>query len=454
MQRRQRKWWWGVAVGLVAHRLRRADRAEDPQFVQLGQGRVDGPATELGDVAQRPRVHLLGGEVLGRAAGEGAEDRPPLGGDAQRMSPQELAGIFSHRRKANPPRPAASSGDLMFRLTQDGYPIGTKSYLGGASAMIMRLDRLQAEIPPPSDPDPNGASIVQELLGGKFGEMSTFMNYTYQSFNFRNRQGARPFYDLVASIAAEEFGHIELVSTAINTMLTGALDGKPGKRGALKGLADCRNSQQFLAGAASATVQDSMGKPWSGDYVNATGDLIGDLTHNFFLETGARNNKLKVYEAVDHPAARALTGYLLVRGGVHQVAYARALENLTGAKMEKLFPTPRIPTDKIPECQPHIKRGEHLKLYRWSPDDFKELSAVFNGPHPETGEELEVAEEIHPEGAPAYDLPPQEALFAPGPDAGEIEEIAQKLRGSPPGCRKSRPGSSPRKAKSRKPKKR
>jgi Mn-containing catalase len=294
--------------------------------------------------------------------------------------------------------------------------------------MIMRLDRLQAEIPPPTDPDPNGASIVQELLGGKFGEMSTFMNYTYQSFNFRNRQGARPFYDLVASIAAEEFGHIELVATAINTMLTGAGDGKAGKRGALRGLKDARNAQEFLAGGASAVVQDSMGKPWNGDYVNATGDLIGDLTWNFFLETGARNNKLKVYEAVDHPAARALTGYLLVRGGVHQVAYARALENLTGSKMEKLFPSPRIPTDKIPECQPHIKRGEHLKLYRWSPDDFKELAAVFNGPHPETGEELEVAEEIHPEGAPAFDLPAQEAVFAPGPDAGEIEEIAQKLR--------------------------
>jgi Mn-containing catalase len=294
--------------------------------------------------------------------------------------------------------------------------------------MIMRLDRLQAEIPPPSDPDPNGASIVQELLGGKFGEMSTFMNYTYQSFNFRNRQGARPFYDLIASIAAEEFGHIELVATAINTMLTGAGKGTPGKKGALKGLADCRNAQEILAGGASAVVQDSMGKPWNGDYVNATGDLIGDLTWNFFLETGARNNKLKVYEAVDHPAARALTGYLLVRGGVHQVAYARALENLTGARMEKLFPTPRVPTAKIPECQPHIKRGEHLKLYRWSPDDFKELAAVFNGPHPETGEELEVAEEIHPEGAPAFDLPPQEAVFSPGADVGEIEEIAQKLR--------------------------
>jgi Mn-containing catalase len=293
--------------------------------------------------------------------------------------------------------------------------------------MIMRLDRLQAEIPPPTDPDPNGASIVQELLGGKFGEMSTFMNYTYQSFNFRNRQGARPFYDLVASIAAEEFGHIELVATAINTMLSGAGEGKP-KKGALRGLKDARNAQEWVAGGASAQVQDSMGKPWNGDYVNATGDLIGDLTWNFFLETGARNNKLKVYESVDHPAARALTGYLLVRGGVHQVAYARALENLTGSKMEKLFPSPRIPTDKIPECKPHIKRGEHLKLYRWSPDDFKELSAVFNGPHPETGEELEVAEELHPEGALAHDLPPQEAVFAPGPDVGEIEEIAQRLR--------------------------
>ena len=71
--------------------------------------------------------------------------------------------------------------------------------------MILRIDRLQTELPPPSDPDPVGASVVQELLGGKFGEMSTFMNYTYQSFNFRNRQG-RAVLRFVASIAAEESG--------------------------------------------------------------------------------------------------------------------------------------------------------------------------------------------------------------------------------------------------------
>jgi Mn-containing catalase len=218
--------------------------------------------------------------------------------------------------------------------------------------VILRIDKLQTELPPPSDPDPVGASVVQELLGGKFGEMSTFMNYTYQSFNFRSRQKARPFYDLVASIAAEEFGHIELVATAINTMLTGSAGGDPGEVGELADVKGNRNTQQFIAGGASALVQDSQAKPWSGDYVNATGDLVEDLTWNFFLETGARNNKLKVYEMVDHPAARALTGYLLVRGGVHQVAYARALENLTGANLMKLSPRRGSPPRRSPNASP------------------------------------------------------------------------------------------------------
>jgi Mn-containing catalase len=130
---------------------------------------------------------------------------------------------------------------------------------------------------------------------------------------------------------------------------------------------------------------------------------------------------------VEHPAARALTGFLLVRGGVHQVAYARAVENLTGADLSKLFPSPRIPTDKIPECQPHIEKGLHKRLYRFSPNDYLELAAVFNGPHPETGEELEVSDDA-PEGVPPLDLPAQPAVFAPDYAPEEIAEIARKLR--------------------------
>ncbi len=300
--------------------------------------------------------------------------------------------------------------------------------------MILRYDRIATELPPPSEPDPAGAAAVQELLGGRFGEMSTFMNYTFQSWNFRGRQGARPFYDLVANIAAEEFGHMELVATAIDTMLTGASPTTNGRGrkplATTSPLAEVRglgNPQHFIAGGQGALPQDSNGRPWNGDYVFSSGDLIEDFTHNFFLETGARNNKLKVYEMVEHPAARALTGYLLVRGGVHQIAYARAIEHITGADLRKLFPSPRIPTDLIPECRPHIERGDHLRLYRFSPSDYQELAAVFNGPNPETGEELVVVDEA-PEGVPPRDLPPQPAVFAPDYAPEEIAEIAAKLR--------------------------
>src|SRR5678816_2939727 len=97
--------------------------------------------------------------------------------------------------------------------------------------MILRLDRLMMEFPKTKDPSPNAAAAVQELLGGKFGEMSTLMNYTFQSFNFRGRTEQRPFYDLIANIAAEEYAHVELVAYAINLLLTGVTprDGNPAK---------------------------------------------------------------------------------------------------------------------------------------------------------------------------------------------------------------------------------
>jgi Mn-containing catalase len=297
--------------------------------------------------------------------------------------------------------------------------------------MILRLDRVGTELPPPSDPDPDGAAAVQELMGGRFGEMSTLLNYMFQSFNFRGRQGARPFFDLVSNIAAEEFGHVELVAATINTMLTGASatgDGRAPET-SLGQVKSVRNTHHYLMAGQGALPADSMGRPWTGDYVFASGDLVEDLTHNYFLETGARSGKLRVYEMTDHPAARALTGYLLVRGGVHQLAYARALELLTGADLTKLFPSPRIPTEKIPECRPHLERGEHAKLYRFSPDDYREIVAVWTGPHPETGDALQVVDGP-PEGALPRDLPPQPAVFAPDYAPEEIAEIAQRLRRS------------------------
>ena len=76
--------------------------------------------------------------------------------------------------------------------------------------MIFRFDQITVDLPMPNGPDANAAAAVQELLGGKFGEMSTLMNYTFQSFNFRGKKHFRPFYDVISNIAAEEYSHIEV----------------------------------------------------------------------------------------------------------------------------------------------------------------------------------------------------------------------------------------------------
>ena len=44
-----------------------------------------------------------------------------------------------------------------------------------------------------------------------------------------------------------------------------------------------------------------MGRPWTGGNVFGSGTLRLDLLHNFFLECGARANKMRVYEMVTAP---------------------------------------------------------------------------------------------------------------------------------------------------------
>src|SRR5690606_31199824 len=63
--------------------------------------------------------------------------------------------------------------------------------------MFLRIDKLPVQLPVSPEVDPVAAKNVQELLGGRFGEMSTLMNYTYQSFGMRSREKIRPYYALV-----------------------------------------------------------------------------------------------------------------------------------------------------------------------------------------------------------------------------------------------------------------
>ncbi len=299
--------------------------------------------------------------------------------------------------------------------------------------MFMRIDRLLTELPEAKKPDPNAATALQELLGGKYGEMSTLGNYMFQSFNFRNKTQLRPFYSLVSSIFSEELGHVELVSNAIAMLNNGPGDPTPNAditKAPFKAMQGTVLPGAFLSNGGGATPVNSNGLSWNVDMVTTTGNLMIDLLHNFHLECGARIHKLRVYETMTEPTGREVCAYLLVRGSLHAHAYALALKKLTGVAIEKMLPTPNINLDLIPECQKYLDEGKHRRLYRFSPDDYAEAAGIWSNdevalPGDPPGN-LEVVDGL-PEGGKMPELLGNYGAFAPDYAPEEIFEIASKL---------------------------
>lgn len=294
--------------------------------------------------------------------------------------------------------------------------------------MFMRINKLQIDLPMADKADPNAAAAVQELLGGRFGEMSTLMNYMYQSFNFRQKEQLKPYYDLVASISTEEIGHIELVAATINNLLDkAAAEGDANAKATMAQMAEMRNSHHFIVNGQTALCANSMGQPWQGDYVFNSGNLVLDLLHNFFLENGARTHKLRVYQMTDHPVARSMIGYLLVRGGVHAAAYGKALQQVTGVDMTKMLPIPNIENSDFPEARKWEEQGAHRKLYRWSHEDYGDIDKIWSGTADwADGGQLEVVPGT-PEGGEISNLAHSKPEFAPEYEPGEVFEIAKRL---------------------------
>jgi Mn-containing catalase len=302
--------------------------------------------------------------------------------------------------------------------------------------MFMRVDKLQAELPAPKKADPNAAAALQELMGGKYGEMSTLNNYMYQSFNFRSKAKLRPFYSLVASITAEELGHVELVANGI-VMLANGPDKPANEKGGadisdapFADMQDIRLAASFLSNAGGAMPMNSNGASWNMDFVTTTGNVIFDLLHNFHLECGARIHKLRVYETMKEATGREVCGYLLVRGSVHAHSYALALKKITGVEIEKMLPTPNINLSSIPECQKYLDEGSHRRLYTWGEDTYRSMAGIWgNGEQALPGDppgELEVVDGL-PEGGKIHELTGMASAFATDYAPEEMFDIAAKL---------------------------
>jgi Mn-containing catalase len=291
--------------------------------------------------------------------------------------------------------------------------------------MFTSIDKLPNKIVP-DKPDPKAANALQEGLGGQFGEMRTMMQYLFQNMNFRG--DAKPYQDLLRSIATEEMGHVELVSNTINMLLEGASAQADPEQLPLSVALESPNIHHFLVAGQSSRPVDAAGNPWSATYVYDSGNLVLNMLYNLILEATGRLQKCRLYEMSKNKAYRATVSYLIVRDLAHEKVFAKALETL-GVNWNKTLPVPKIDTTKMPEVKELENRNLHNQQWTFTSED-SGLSKIFTGSSPFGDGEIETLDGI-PEGAAIPNIPDAPQEFASGIDPvlkKQVNEIMTKRK--------------------------
>lgn len=266
----------------------------------------------------------------------------------------------------------------------------------------------------PDKPDPEAAKVLQEILGGHFGEMRTMMQYFFQSSNFRGKD--TQYRDLLRGVFLEEIAHVELVQNTINQLLNdsgeSAVPGDAGSDGSpLDDAVRHANPHHYIIGAQASLPVDAAGNPWNGSWVYSHGNLIGDLLDNLVLESTGVLQKSRIYEMSSNKTFRETLGFLIVRDNAHQNAFAKALETL-GVDWGKLFPVPNYDINKYPECRKYIDMGFHNTQFNFRLDQTR-ISEIFQGQTPSRNDgTLSITDP--PKGFPVPSLPEMPNEHSPG----------------------------------------
>jgi Mn-containing catalase len=192
----------------------------------------------------------------------------------------------------------------------------------------------------PAQPDAVYARKLQEVIGGQYGEITVAMQYSFQAWNAHIPGKYR---DLLFSTAAEEFGHVEMLAVMVAQLLEDAplgitkeaIQDDPAVAAVIGGT----DMQHAIVAGAGARPVDSMGNPWSGGYVTASGNLLADMTSNLNAEMQGRVQVARLYHMTDDPGIRELLSFLLARDTMHQNQWAAAVRELQEDGLEQM-PTP------------------------------------------------------------------------------------------------------------------
>src|SRR5579875_1670182 len=112
-------------------------------------------------------------------------------------------------------------------------------------------------------PNPLYAKMLQQAIGGIEGEIRVAMQYFFQAWGAR---GPKKYRDLLLQTAAEELGHIEMLSTAVALNLEASKaaveKGVGAKNPAIQAMLGGQDPRQYLSTGAAALPADSNGVPF------------------------------------------------------------------------------------------------------------------------------------------------------------------------------------------------
>lgn len=192
----------------------------------------------------------------------------------------------------------------------------------------------------PERPDPLFAKLLQEPLGGQWGEISVMMQYLFQGWCCR---GPAKYRDMLLDVATEEIGHVEMLATMICRLLEGASAETIEQTGADKGvvgavlggtsvkdimMAAAMNPQHAIASGGGAMPADSVGNRWTASYITASGNLLADFRFNVTAESQGRLQVARLYEMTTDTGIREMFRFMLARDTMHQNMWLAAVEEL------------------------------------------------------------------------------------------------------------------------------
>ena len=205
--------------------------------------------------------------------------------------------------------------------------------------MFRHQKELQFEAKP-DRPNPLIAKYLQELIGGQYGEMSVAMQYLFQGWSCR---GEEKYKDMLMDIATEELGHVEMLATMVARLLEDAPVEEQEKAMAndptISAIISGMNPQHAIVAGLGPRPADSMGNPWSGGYIIASGNLLADFRANLNAESQGRLQVARIYEMIDDRGVKDLLAVLLARDSYHQNLWASAVKELEENEGSILVPS-------------------------------------------------------------------------------------------------------------------